>query len=131
MEGVNARGKDIPTLPVEGREGGREGGREERVEEREGSRGGRGGGREPEGGQVRSCNACCSALNSPRREVWGHKPASGLLQEVGRKAEGRRRDSSWGRRCLGGTELGRVRSHCGPRLRLGIVEDVDATRRCG
>jgi hypothetical protein len=52
------------------------------------------------------------------------------MQDVGSKAEGRRGNLSWGIRCRGGTDLRRVRSHGGP-LRLGVVEGVDATRRCG
>ncbi len=70
-------------------------------------------------------------LGSPRREVWGHKPAAGLLQDVGSKAEGRRVDASWGKRCRGETDLRWVRSHGGCRPRIGVIEGVDATRSCG
>jgi hypothetical protein len=111
---VNAQGKDIPNSASE-----REGGKEERVEGREGPRGVRG-----EGGTLREgrleAPVTAQQLGSPRREVWGRKPAAGLLQDVGSKAEGRRGDSSWGRRCRGGTDLHRVRSHGGP-VRLGVV----------
>ncbi len=111
---------------MEGREGER-GGREVREGGREGRKeGGREGGRE---GRLEA-PVTAQRLGSPRREVWGHKPAAGLLQDVGSKAESRRGDLSWGRRCRGGTDLCRVRSHGGP-LRLGVVEGVDATRRCG
>ena len=93
---------------------------------REGARGGRGGGRE---GRLEA-PVTAQRLGSPRREVWGHKPAAGLLQDVRSKAEGRRGDLSWGMRCRGWTDLRRVCTHGGP-LRLGVVEGVDATRRCG
>ncbi len=115
MEGVNTRGKDMPNSAIGGKEGGG-GGREERVKGREGRL---------------EAPVTAQRLGSPRREVWGHKPAVGQLQDVGSKAECRLGDPSWGRRCRGGTDLRRVRSRDGPRLRLGVVEGVDSTRRCG
>ncbi len=117
MEGINSRGKDM-TNSASGREGGREG--------REGGKRGWKGGRE---GRL-EVPVIAQRLGSPRSEVWEHKAAAGLLQDVGSKVEGRRGDSSSGRRCRGWTDLRRVHSHCGP-LRLGVVEGVDATRRCG
>ncbi len=120
MEVFNARGKDMPNSAS-----GREGGREERMEGREGTRGWMEGRRE---GRLEA-SVTAQRLGSPRREMWGHKPAAGQLQDVGSKVEGRRGNSSCGRRCSGGTDLRRVRSHDGP-MRLVVVESVDATRRC-
>jgi hypothetical protein len=80
-----------------GREGG-EGGRGEEGGRQGGARGGRG-----EGGRLLifyyrlEAPVMAQRLGSPRREVWGHKPAAGLLQDVGSKAEGRRGDLIWGR----------------------------------
>jgi hypothetical protein len=122
VEGVNARGKDMPNSASR-----REGGREGREGGREGGGEGRDGGRRE--GRLEAL-VMAQRLGSPRREVWGQNPVAGLLQDVGSKAEGRKGDSSWGRRCRGGTDLRRVQRHGGP-LRLGGVEGVDATRRCG
>jgi hypothetical protein len=83
VEGVNTRWKDMPNS-ASGREGGRRGGREGReggtMEGRRG--GGEGGG---EGGRECRLEAPVTAqrLGSPRRKVWGHKPAAGLLQDGG------------------------------------------------
>ncbi len=89
-KGSTHGGRTCTTLPVAGtsRKGGR-GGREGREGGREdGREGGRKGGRE---GRLEA-PVTAQRLGSPRREVWGHKPVAGLLQDGGSKAEGRRGD---------------------------------------
>jgi hypothetical protein len=76
-KGSTHQRRTCPTLPERQ---GVERGRDERVEGREGARGGREGRLE--------APVTAQRLGSPRREVWGHKPAAGLLQDVGSKAEG-------------------------------------------
>ncbi len=66
-------------------------------------------------------------------QLWGHKPAAVLLHDVvSRRAGGEMQaEEGAGGEGQSGTDLRRVRSHGGRRLRLGGVEGVAAARHCG